>query len=112
MRVTDKNKSIFSEKTLNVDINGDGKIDENDTFDTNGDGIINGNEVGKLQQFLNKLGGRDHKASAKDFHTDKTTNQLAFDALNALADQQKASGDNQIYKEENGNTTTTAICFK
>ncbi len=103
MRLTEKNKSIFQGK---VDTNGDGKIDTNDIIDTNGDGIINGDEVGKLQQFLNKLGGRDHKTSAKDFHADKATNQTAFEALNAFADQQAAISGNKGYKEENGNTTT------
>lgn len=106
LRVTEKNKSIFSGKALNIDINGDGKIDENDTFDTNGDGIINGDEVGKMQQFLNKLGGRDHKTTAKDFHTTDANNQTNFEALESLADQQAAAVDNKIYEEKTGNTTT------
>lgn len=104
MRLTEKNKSIFQGK---VDTNGDGKIDANDIIDTNGDGIISGDEVGKLQQFLNKLGGRDHKTSAKDFHLgNKADNQSAFEALNAFADQQIAASKNNVYTEENGKTTT------
>lgn len=104
MRLTEKNKSIFQGK---VDTNGDGKIDANDTIDINGDGIISGkDEIEKLQQFLNKLGGRDHKTSAKDFHADAETNASAFEALNAFADQQIAANGNKVYEEKNGNTTT------
>ncbi len=95
MRKTQGNASIFEKGKF--DVNGDGIINDNDIIDKNGDGIINEDEVGMLQNFLKKLGGRDNKTSAKDFHSgDKATNEAGFKALQAFADQQSATG---IYKE-------------
>ncbi|MBE7712507.1 MAG: LysM peptidoglycan-binding domain-containing protein [Cyanobacteria bacterium SIG26] len=86
IRVTDQNASIFRGK---IDINGDGRVDSNDVIDVNNDGIITGNEVSKLQQFLDRLDGRDSTVTAKDFKTgNQITNATAFEALNAIADQQ------------------------
>ncbi|MCM1338498.1 MAG: LysM peptidoglycan-binding domain-containing protein [Muribaculaceae bacterium] len=102
MQKTDSNKSIFEGRIF--DTNGDGKIDENDeVIDKNGNGIIDEDEAGILQKFLNKLGGRDHKATAKDFHMNNMQNQLAFNGLNKFAEQQIAKMNGQDYVD--GNTT-------
>ena len=85
---TEQNKAIF------------------DMADKNKDGVIDKKEVQILQGNLLTGSGGNGKISQREANRNYGEQMNAFDAINALADQQKAFEEGKEYIETNGNKST------
>ncbi len=85
---TEQNKAIF------------------DMVDKNKDGVINKEEARMLQGNLLTGSGGNGKLSKSEAKNMYGKQMNAFEAISALADQQKAIGEGKEYIEQNGKSTT------
>lgn len=85
---TEQNKAIF------------------DMVDKNKDGVINKEEARMLQGNLLTGSGGNGKLSKSEANNAYGKQMNAFEAISALADQQKAIGEGKEYIEQNGKSTT------
>ncbi|MBR6722310.1 DNA-binding protein [bacterium] len=77
-----------------------------DMVDKNKDGVINKEEARMLQGNLLTGSGGNGKLSKSEANNAYGKQMNAFEAISALADQQKAIGEGKEYIEQNGKSTT------